>query len=105
MLGLGAGFVNAGILGALTGVLTPILTGSGLIIALAGTDTVNNNEARWRVAGVVAAIIVVLATYHRGWRWGWLYALLGYVGGSLLGYCIVAWLLRIKSGGTSPHWH
>ena len=102
-LGIGAGFVNAGVLGALTGFLTPILAGSGLMIALAGTDTTNSNEARWRFAGVVAAIIVVLATYRQGWRWGWLYALIGYVVGSLLGYCI-AWALRIKSGGTAPHW-
>lgn len=95
-LGLGllaalVGFARAGILGALTGVVTVIGASSGLAVALgrqtAGAAGRGGAEISiWhRRGGFLAAVGCVLAATYIGWRFGWLGAIGGYASGMLAG--------------------
>jgi hypothetical protein len=81
------GYLHAGILGALTGLVAGVGTGSGLAIFGAAKDTDLSTSAPLRVAqrvgGVIAAIGCAAGAYYGGWAYGWAWGLGGYVAGML----------------------
>ena len=84
MAATGWGFAAGGILGALTGLVVAVGVGSGLQMFLVGTTASDDPNqppisSIQRVGGLISAIAGFIAAYYGGWRWGWLYALGGYL--------------------------
>lgn len=93
LLMTGYGFGQAGVLGALTGVVAGVAIVSGLVIARGRQDAALAEQpgirGSQRIGGAVAAAAAAAASVPLGWRWGWLGAIGGYVAGMLLAPAIV----------------
>jgi len=87
LVATGYGFAAAGLIGALTGFVAAVGTGSGLAIAFAergaGVATSGASRAAQRFGGVVAAVACLGGAYHGGWRLGWAWGAGGYAVGVL----------------------
>jgi len=90
LVAIGYGFVAGGILGALTGLVASVDTGSGLAIARAeggtGVEAAGGfMRTAQRVGGVLSAVGCLAGAYFGGWRWGWGWAIAGYLLGAAVG--------------------
>ena len=100
LIAIGYGFGRGGLPGAVTGFVAAVGIGSGLAIARAeiGTGVASSGSTRssQRSGGLLAAVGCLIGAYYGGWRFGWLWAVVGYAGA-----VAVAFLLRLFMGETS----
>lgn len=100
LLAVGYGFGSGGLAGAVTGFVAAVGIGSGLAIARAesGTGVAAPGATRrsQRIGGLLAAVGCFIGAYYGGWRFGWLWAVVGYAAA-----VAVASLFRLFMGGSS----
>jgi hypothetical protein len=89
------GWSVGGVLGAVTGGTTAFLVGGEVALAF-----------RPSIAGLLpqpltalgTAILVLMASGHGGWQWGWLWALGAFFGATILTMVINVRLVRSRQG-------
>lgn len=85
LIAIGYGFGSGGLAGAITGFVAVVGIGSGLAIARAesgtGVATSGATRSAQRAGGIVAAGACLIGAYYGGWRFGWIWAVVGYAAG------------------------
>ena len=98
------GWMAAGVLGVLTGIVAVVGTGSGLAILIGAQGTGLSDKrvlrSSQRVGGIVAAMLCALGALHGGWGWGWAWGLGGYVAGMVSVFML---FLLLKLGDTRKY--
>lgn len=89
LIAIGWGFQVAGVLGALTGLIGALGTGSGLSIAAAESGTsvsrAGPRRSAQRLGGFLAALGSLVGALYGGWQFGWAWAIAGYIAGAASG--------------------
>lgn len=100
---IGYGFGEAGLHGALTGLVASLGTISGFSILSAGSETgvhaSGPKRAAQRFGGLVAALACLGGAIYGGWRFGWAWGLAGYASGIVV--AIIAALILTKFAHSS----
>lgn len=87
------GWTAAGIVGAVTAGTTAFLAGTGFQLVLRPSSP---GMLPQPLVGLGLALITIVASLQGGWRWGWLWAIGGYLAGVLAAMFINIALVRSR---------